>query len=269
MTEIFQHIRQLYQFRPPCAELADYIEFYSETSLADTNSLIETETFTVRLFHSYTPTIWINLGSSYYLKNGATEHRVSADTDILLLRNETVERENLPTDNVFTLKFHPGGFESVLGISQALLGSEIIHAQEVIPASLIDNMKRLDGFEQRVSLLQSWLLDKWNSQRKGNHYFQHIQATMDAFSLSGMTSKNNELSKQLYLTDKTLYRYFTKVVGISPKQYLSIVRTRTALTAWVADMATFSPVDHGYYDMSHFYKDVVKFTGRKLSDHRC
>ena len=88
---------------------------------------------------------------------------------------------------------------------------------------------------------------------------------MDAFSLSGMAARNNELSKQVYLTDKTLYRYFTKVVGISPKQYLSIVRTRTALTAWVTDVAAFSPTDHGYYDMSHFYKDVIKFTGQKLS----
>lgn len=268
MIEIFDNIRKLYQFRPPCPELADYIEFFSETSLETTRSQIQSENFTVKLFPSYTPTIWINLGSPYYLKSGTNTHLVAAGTDILLLRKETVERNNLPTDNIFTLKFHPGGFEAVLGISQALLGNDIMHATEVIPATVIKKMKKKDGFEDRMQLLQNWLLEKWNSQQKNNHYLKHIQATIDAFSLSGMGSKNNELSRQLCMTDKTLYRYFTKVVGTSPKQYLSIVRARTALTAWITDTAAFSPYDHGYYDMSHFYKDVVRFTGKKLTAHR-
>ncbi|HUP10619.1 MAG TPA: helix-turn-helix domain-containing protein, partial [Niastella sp.] len=251
-----------------CPELADYIEFFSETSLEATGNHVRSDNFTVKLFPSYTPTIWINLGSPYYLKNGTNTHLVTAGTDILLLRKETVERNNLPTDNIFTLKFHPGGFEAVLGISQALLGNDIMNATEVIPATVIKKMKKQDGFEDRMQLLQNWLLEKWNSQQKNNHYLKHIQATIDAFSLSGMESKNNELSRQLCMTDKTLYRYFTKVVGTSPKQYLSIVRARTALTAWITDTAAFSPYDHGYYDMSHFYRDVVRFTGKKLTAHR-
>lgn len=58
---------------------------------------------------------------------------------------------------------------------------------------------------------------------------------------------------------------FTIIVGTPPKNYLAITRARTALTAYVKDAPHFSPDRYGYYDRSHFYKDVVRFTGRKLS----
>lgn len=269
MVEIFDHIRKLYQFRQPCEELAQYIEFFSETNLDATSECIHTANFTVKLFPSYTPTIWINLGSAYHLKNGNTIQQVDKHTDVLLLRNEIVERNNLPTDNVFTIKFVPGGFEAVLGISQAKIGSNIVDAHTVVPASVFRKIKRLDGFEQRTDWLQKFFLEQMAKRKKDEqHLLNCVKETVEAFTQSGMGSSNTELAKQLYVTDKTLYRYFTQVVGTNPKNYLSTVRARTALTAYVSGKDLFSPYEHGYYDMSHFYKDVVKFTGHKLSAYR-
>jgi AraC-like DNA-binding protein len=266
MIEIFDNIRKLYSFSAPCEGLANYIEFFSETSLEATHRFIETETFTVKLFPSYTPTIWINLGSPYQLKNGATWHTIDAHTDVLLLRNEIVERNNLPTDNIFTVKFNPGGFETVLGIPQPTLGSDIIPLQDILPAVLIRKLKNLGSFDDRKQLLQNYFLQKLETNRQQDaFYYRCIQGTIDAFCISGMEAGNSDLARQLCISDKTLYRCFTKVVGTNPKNYLGIVRARTALTAWVADNTAFSPYDYGYYDMSHFYKDVVKFTGQKLS----
>jgi AraC-like DNA-binding protein len=268
MVEIFDNIRKLYRFKPPCDELADYIEFFSETSLEATRHYIDTEQFTVKLFPSYTPTIWINLGTPYHLVNGSTWQVVDERTDILLLRNAIVERRNLPTDNIFTVKFVPGGFEAVFGIPQTKIGSQVIELTEFIPAAVIRKLKGLGCFEDRMQLLQQLFLEKLEKNRQDGYYLQCIKQTIDAFCTAGMEPRNSELAKQLCVTDKTLYRYFTQVVGTNPKNYLATVRARTALTAYVADTASFSPYDHGYYDMSHFYKDVVKFTGRKLSAYR-
>src|SRR5688572_18007197 len=99
MTEIFDNIRKLYLFKSPCLELTSYIEFFSETSLTATGHYIDTEEFTVKLFPSYTPTIWINLGTPYFLKNGSNWKAIDESTDVLVLRNEIIERKNLPTDN--------------------------------------------------------------------------------------------------------------------------------------------------------------------------
>ena len=72
------------------------------------------------------------------------------------------------------------------------------------------------------------------------------------------------MAEKMFVSSKTINRYFNRVVGISPKNYFSIMRARTALTAYVNQQSVFIPYDHGYYDMSHFYKDVVKFTGQRL-----
>jgi AraC-like DNA-binding protein len=266
MTEIFDNIRKLYQFKTPCEALVDHIEFFSESSLDAMERYIGADQFTVKLFPSYTPTIWLNLGSPYLLKNGTTWQLINERSDILLLRNEIVERRNLPTDNIFTVKFNPGGFETIFGISQTTIGSEIIPVEHIIPAAFIKKLKGLGSFADRMVLLEQFFLEKLekNKKREG-FYLACIKDTVNVFTRSGLDVEISELAKKLYISEKTLYRCFTKVVGANPKTYLAITRARSALTSYVADPTGFSPYDHGYYDRSHFYKDVVKFTGQKLS----
>ncbi|HEX6426608.1 MAG TPA: helix-turn-helix domain-containing protein [Niastella sp.] len=269
MTEIFDNIRKLYQFKTPCEALGDHIEFFSESSLDAMDRYIGTNEFTVKLFPSYTPTIWLNLGAPYQLKNGSTWQVVNEYTDILLLRNEIVERRNLPTDNIFTVKFNPGGFETIFGISQTTIGSNIIPVENIIPVAIIKKLKGLGSFKDRMTLLENLFLEKLEKNKKQEgFYLQCIKDTVNAFTGSGLEAAVSELAKKLYITEKTLYRCFTKVIGTSPKNYLAITRARSALTCYVTDSTGFSPYDHGYYDMSHFYKDVVKFTGHKLSHYQ-
>ena len=264
MVEIFDDIRKLYQFRAPCEELAGYIDFFSETSLEATRKYITTEKFTVKLFPSYTPTIWINLGSPYQLTNGSKQFLIDADTGILLLRNNIVERTNLKTDNIFTVKFHPGGFEAVFGIEQNKIGSAVININTLLPADLLYKLKHIDGFEERITLLQDYFLHLLNLKFADNYLYKKVLDAVNTYTLSHMTYSNNKLAGELAITDKTLYRYFKNLVGIAPKNYFSIVRARIALTTYVCNKETFSPYDYGYYDMSHFRKAVVKFTGQKL-----
>ncbi|KQC00609.1 helix-turn-helix domain-containing protein [Pedobacter sp. Hv1] len=265
MTEIFENIKKLYLFELRCAALAPYIEFFSETSIEATQTHIQTEEFTVKLFPSYTPTIWINLGSPYHLKNGDHWQCINETTDVLVLRNEIIERRNLPLDNIFTIKFFPGGLEAIFGISQAKIGSDTVNLNELIPNSSIKKLKNLSSINDRISLLQELFLAKLHTNKKTNHYFTCIQQAIDTFHLSGLELKNKEIVQQLAISDKSMYRYFTKMVGTNPKNFMAMNRARIALTAYVDKRISFSPYIYGYYDMSHFYKDVVKFTGQKLS----
>ena len=265
MTEIFENIKKLYLFRLPCAALAPYIEFFSETSLNATKLHIKTEEFTVKLFPSYTPTIWINLGSPYHLKNGKNWQLIAEKTDVLVLRNEIIERRNLPMDNIFTIKFFPGGLEAIFGISQSKIGSDIVNLNELIPSPFIKKLKQLSSIDDRISLLETLFLDKIHSNQKTSYYFKCINQAIEAFHLSGLELKNKEIVQKLAISDKTMYRYFTKMVGTNPKHFMAINRARIALAAYVNNSSSFSPYVYGYYDMSHFYKDVFKFTGQKLS----
>jgi AraC-like DNA-binding protein len=265
MTEIFDDIRKLYHFQNPCTELSPFIEFFSETSLEAMAEHIQTEAFTVKLFPSYTPTIWINLGSSYTLKTGEKYKQIDANMDVLLLRNAIVERHNLATDNIFTIKFLPSACEAFFGISPSKIGDNIIDVHDIISPIIIKKLKNLSTLSERVTLLESYFLDKLAKKTVSKFPFTCVYNAIENYFQSGMVHKNNEISSNLYVSEKTMYRYFNQVVGTNPKNYFSIMRARKALIVYNSDKNGFSPYDFGYYDYGHFSKDVVKFTGQSLS----
>jgi len=264
MTEIFDNIRKLYRFYTPANELADYVEFFSESSAEDTYRHVADNRFTIRMFPSWTPTCYINLGAPYQMDVGDNRYLIRKDTDVLLLRNSIVERINLPSDHIFTIKFYPGGLEAILGVSQVQFVDQVVRLETVLPADLIQRMKRLQAFDERIELLESFLLSQYAGWKKMDHYRTIVTDTIGTFAANGLVLSPSQLADRTFVTSKTINRYFHRVIGTSPKQYLSQVRARTALSRYVSDMNQFSPYEYGYYDMSHFYKDVVKFTGQTL-----
>lgn len=272
MTEIFDNIRKLYQFTTPCTELAAYIEFFSESSAEETYQYAGDNRFTIKMFPSWTPTCYINLGQPYELSVGTTQYRIQQCTDVLILRNTIVERHNLPTDHIFTIKFFPGGLEAILGVNQAQFSDQVVHLESVLPAALIQRVKQLPDFNERVELLQNFFLSQYKKKKARTYYVHVVQKAIDIYSTDNLALTSSQLANELSTTNKTIYRYFTRVIGTTPKQYFSTVRARVALSAYVANKKLFSPYDYGYYDMSHFYKDVIRFTGKKLIenvDWRC
>ncbi|GAB3931808.1 helix-turn-helix domain-containing protein [Larkinella terrae] len=266
MTEIFDNIRKLYRFYVPTNELAEFIEFFSESSAAETYRQVADNRFSVKMFPSWTPTCYINLGEPYQLSIGARQYLIQKDTDVLILRNSIVERHNLPTDYIFTIKFFPGGLEAVLGINQVRFVDQAVNLATILPIDILQHVKQLDTFEERVDLLQRYFLSRFHQSKKTDHYRQFVATTIGTFDASGMVLNTGQLADRLFATSKTINRYFHRIIGISPKNYLLTVRTRAALSGYVADKNRFSPYDFGYYDMSHFYKDVVRFTGKKLRE---
>lgn len=268
MTEIFENIKKLYRFYAPTGELANFIEFFAESSAEETYRYVADSRFTIKMFPSWTPTCYLNLGPPYQLAIGSKCYRIQASTDVLILRNTIVERFNLPTDSIFTIKFYPGGLEAILGISQPPLIDQVVRLETVLPASLIQRVKQVDQFEQRIDLLQHFFLDQYQQHKKVNHYRTFVADTIGTFEASGLVLNPGQLADRLFATSRTINRYFHRVVGTSPKHYLSQLRIRAALSAYVADKNQFACEDYGYYDLSHFYKDVVKFTGQKISQSR-
>lgn len=265
MVEIFDNIRKIYLFSQPCEELADYIEFFSESSADATHAFAGNACFTVKMFPSWTPTFWINLGAPYYLALGNKRYFIPPGKDILVARDTVAERYNQPSDHLFTIKFYPGGLETVLGIDQSSLAGRLVHLQDVLPGSFILLIKKANGFEERKKLLEGFFLSQMKTQKPRVHYTELVRKTIATYTMGDMQYNVNEISERLFITSKTINRYFNKVIGTTPKNYLSIVRSRTALTAYVSGKKGFDPSVFGYHDMSHFYKEVIKFTGERFA----
>jgi AraC-like DNA-binding protein len=256
LKEIFEPIRSHYVFSAPCGELAQYVEFYAE-------SIINEQIFTVEMFPSWTPTIYINLGNPYRISIGDFVTDVSENTDLLVLRDLKTTRHNFPGDHIFTLKFNPGGLEATLGISQIQFRQQVVPLKGFFPPELLTNIKNADSFDARKTLVENYLLKK-RGQQRADHYLTFVQDLANEYQANGMQYNVSQLAEKYFTTSKTVNRYFNRVVGISPKNYFSIVRARQALTAYAANEQIFNPCDFGYYDGSHFYKEAVKFTGGPL-----
>lgn len=269
MTEIFQNIREIYDFTPPCAELAPFIEFFSESSSEKCDSYFEKGHASVTMFPSWTPTFYINLTGPYLIDLGNIRYTIGAQEDILILRNGTVTRHNQSSDRIFTVKFYPGGLEAVLGFSQTAVKDRVIRLNRILPGTLLNRLKQPITFEERVKLMQSFFLNVRLHKGKKDHYFRIVQNAIGEYTGTGMRLNTSQVAERLFITSKTINRYFNRVVGLSPKSYFSILRARTALTAMISDRNSFAPWDHGYYDPAHFYKDIHKFTGQKLRNVPC
>ncbi|HEY4327278.1 MAG TPA: helix-turn-helix domain-containing protein [Mucilaginibacter sp.] len=264
MVEIFENIRKIYKFRAPCSEFADHIEFFSESCFEATQQHIAGRNFSVKMFPSWTPTFYINLGDPYDISVSGKLYHIGADEDILILRNSVVERYNTPADNIFTVKFYPGSLETVFDIKQSALMDKVINLDKILPAQLIENIKQPISFDKRVELMQNFFLSKF--KKKQDYYLKFVKDSIDTYSDTGLQFSNSELAEKMFITSKTINRYFNNLIGTSPKNYFSIMRAREALTQYVTRKDHFVPFDYGYYDMSHFYKGVIKFTGQKLNE---
>jgi len=265
MTEIFNDINKMYRFSRPTELLAPFIEFFSESCGAQTTSVFDGKPFSVKLFPSWTPTIWINLGKPYGLQMNGRTTLLQKDEDILILRDGTVTRQIHPADHIFTIKFFPGGLQAIMGIEQPVLRNKICSAAAFLPAKLIACIKNQYDFTDRKSLVETFFLQQLQQQPPRDHYTKLVRDSIGLYAEDNMHYNISQVAEKMFVTSKTINRYFHRVVGTAPKQYFALLKTRKALSFYAADKINFDPTRHGYYDHSHFYKAVQDFTGDRLT----
>ena len=266
MTELFHNIRGLYRFQAPCDELKNYVEFFSESSFEATKEAIGDVPFSIKMFRSWTPTFWINLGPSYKLVLNKAIHCIKPNSAVVVTRDVTSERVNDPSDHLFTVKFFPGGLKHVLGVDQTKLNCGVVELHEILPYPLLRQIRSSECFEERVCLTEQYLLRQMAGKKTTDHYVNFVMQSIALNSESGMRFHVNELASKAFTSSKTLTRYFERVIGISPKKYFESLRVRTALSSFLCDRKGFDTSRFGYYDKSHFYRSVVKFTGERIVD---
>jgi methylphosphotriester-DNA--protein-cysteine methyltransferase len=125
---------------------------------------------------------------------------------------------------------------------------------------LIDRVKKTKDFQERVSILSahflSVLLQHEGSMQQVNivsdllkHCFQENDFSL---SLESVAKKNK-------IALRTLQRYFETCTGISSKQALQVIRIRKAVAHIIKSPENFHYSQYGYYDHSHFYKNLKSF----------
>jgi AraC-like DNA-binding protein len=128
---------------------------------------------------------------------------------------------------------------------------------------LEEKMNEAPTFQQKVSIVETYLLnllknnfDNFEFQRM-SHIAELIKQTYGNISI-------NQMASEACLSRKQFERIFAGQIGISPKQYLKIIRFQSAIFQKQQNNSlsmTELSYESGYFDQSHFINDFKSLCG--------
>jgi AraC-like DNA-binding protein len=263
LTEFFNgdHFRKKYKYFIPTGDAASFIECFWETDFGPGEGKNEF-IFSDCILPSVGTTILLNLGTPYLLEIG--REQLTIDRDVWYSRLATVRSTHFSGNRIFAIRM-----QSNIFIGQSIynyLGTgKVFNVENVLDKLIIQRIKETGSFEKRCEIVLEYLLARISRKQITAHAATSIQEAIFSFnSLLKDRLSVSDVSKEVNCTTKTLGRYFEKYVGAGPKKCFRILRFRKAIEHYAVNASTFSIYDYGYFDYSHFYREVKDFTGCNL-----
>jgi len=165
---------------------------------------------------------------------------------------------------IFSVRFHPGGFMPFSNVPVSSLENRAVSLTELFAdegSELENSVLNASTIEARINLVESFLL---RNLAKPESIDRIVKSCIELIiQLNGQLSVG-ELSERLNVNRRHLERKFLRVIGLSPKQLLKIIRLQSTLK-FLADknFENLTSIAHeaSYYDQAHFIKDFKEFTG--------
>lgn len=115
---------------------------------------------------------------------------------------------------------------------------------------------------QKIGIVEAFLVKRLNEKHLFN--VQRLAQSLKVIDQQKGLLRVNDLAKLACLSDKQYYRIFSEYVGLTPKQFLKIVRLQSAffqIQTNATKKLTELAYNCGYYDQAHFIKDFKLLTG--------
>lgn len=196
--------------------------------------------------------------------NPENEIRVSG---MMTKFKKVVSRENSETLGV---RFKTGQFNSISNISLSQIKNTTINASNLFPKlnnSFLDELFDKKNHLEKVQLINSFLMTEINWSSLDINKLEHsvcktIRSNYRELDLS-------KVAKNHYISLRQLERRFKTIVGVTMKEYHSIIRFNKAKD-YITKMPNLSLLsvafDNGYFDHSHLAKEINKMSGLNPSE---
>lgn len=198
----------------------------------------------------------INMGSSSPLVNNAITlapgrmYLNSAMRSSLSIADATNSR-------FLGVRFKPGGFPVLYHCCVEEMVDQVFNFHDPQLQLLIDNDERLFA-----------RLDQYFLSRIRQGYYPVIMIAETVKKHKGQLSVDM-LAKHHHVTNRTLERLFNTHTGVSPKEFISVIRFQSVLGKLMlssGDSLFGIAVEAGYYDHAHMTREVKKMTGHTPSE---
>ncbi|RKR07869.1 AraC-like DNA-binding protein [Maribacter vaceletii] len=191
--------------------------------------------------------------------NSGNEIRVSG---MMTKFKKVVSRENSETLGV---RFKTGQFNAISSIPLSEIKNTTINASNLFPQlnkSLLNELIEKNNHLEKVQLINSFLTTEINWSNLDEKKLEHsvcksIQSNYRELDLS-------KIAKNHYISLRQLERRFKTIVGVTMKEYHSIIRFNKAKKN-ILENPKLSLLniafDNGYFDHSHLAKEINKMSG--------
>jgi AraC-like DNA-binding protein len=230
---------------PPVEHLKDFIDTYW---IMETGPLYQPAE--VRLYADGTTDIFVNMGSTRPLLNNKPLLPGTIYFGGTMTTSSLIQR--LPNSVFIGIRFKPGGFAFFYKLPLQELADEVIEFPDRFLHDLLDVddkvTDRLDDFFTR--------------KIKGTRNLLPLAKTVENYkgkiTVDYLAEKHN-------LTNRTLERMFNEHMGITPKEFLKVIRFQQVLKKirkkdYKENLAELA-YEMGYYDHAHLTNEVKRYSG--------
>lgn len=157
------------------------------------------------------------------------------------------------------VEFRPAGIRGFLDIDlmqvhETVFGVDDVHAIDLHPIN--DEVHQLETIDERIAAVDRWLVSLLNVSDPDR--LRAIQKTVEAAEQSHCQLSVAEMSAIACLSERQFSRCFRTYVGLTPKEFLRMLRWQMTLRHLQQMVRNDQPIDYheialhmGYYDMSH------------------
>lgn len=249
-----------YNFAQPSKKLKPYIKQY----WALDHILANREKYTQRIIPSGLTELILYLG---HKPEAHTENR-SLEDHFLLNGQQNDYYDILISESlsIFSILFTPHGISQFFSLPINELQNNSVplkYVNKKLYGELESKLSKEISFLEKVSIVESCLIKLLKNNSK-EYEFKRITSTIQDIQLAKGNIDIGTLASNACLSRKQFERIFTEYIGISPKQYLKIIRLQATIyfkSKNEKSTLTELAYENGYYDQSHFINDFKILTG--------
>lgn len=207
---------------------------------------------------------------NYILPDACIDLIVDFSTQTVSFSGFSKETELFPLQgeiNYLGVRLKPGAFYALFHIPADQIMDHMIPFHEIEPQLPINDLFEITDLQEQLQWIKSYLITK--IKNKPNQQFIRI---VDKLYHHPQDQYVTIIAQEFGYNQRQLFRIFKKQYGVSPKVLLNVLRLHLCLTLLLeehqklCDVATLC----GFYDQSHFIKELKRYTGispLQLLDH--
>ncbi len=164
---------------------------------------------------------------------------------------------------IFSIRFRPGAFSFFSDIPVHKIKNRLITLENIFPRDGKDLEEKILAAKNN-HIRRKWA-EKFFQKKKIEKNISQISLSIHHIHQSQGVLSIEKLAKQVYMSDSHFRKVFRETVGLSPKQYASVIRINSLMKDWKMCSKPLSISElcykYDYCDPSHLFKDIKKFTG--------